>query len=101
MRIVGGLYGVSIQVDTVEATSGYIVYDLTATPRGGEGPYSYSWSTGQTGQTIRTTIYDWQQNRTLVASISEPDPMGTSIATSQVIIHGPRPPCEDPSQIIC
>lgn len=103
MQAVGGLWYVQVTKYLVSG-GGFnqpTIYDLVATPDGGEGPYTYLWNTGATSNTIRVFIQPGDSPADYSVTVSEPDPYGTSSRTGYITIDPPPGGCDDPFQIDC
>jgi len=62
---------------------------LTATPNGGKPPYTYTWSTGQTGQTINIPTDENTSNETITVTLN--DGCSTPATTTTIINTYPVP----------
>lgn len=106
MRAVGGLWSAGAGA-TIVSGGEYgelTVYEAAAHPLGGEGPYTYLWSTGETTRTIRVNMYPGEASKTRTVTVTEPDAYGTSTVRGSVTIDPISPPpggCADPQQVIC
>jgi hypothetical protein len=73
----------SILASTGSCPGGCLHYTITANPSGGSGDYSYSWSTGETSQTIVTV-----PGSTTTYSVTILDNCTNQNVTSQITVTG-------------
>ncbi|HEX7049198.1 MAG TPA: S8/S53 family peptidase [Longimicrobiales bacterium] len=103
MKALGGFHKVTIKRTWVSG-GGFnqvATYDLEAMPEGGEGPYSYEWSTGATTKTIRISIGPGDPVFHYEVTVSEPDPYGITSNSSSIDIDPPPGGCDDPTKLVC
>lgn len=103
MRAVGGLWRVWVSRRLVSG-GGFnelAVYELEATPMGGDGPYTFQWNTGETTSVIHITIGPGDPNHVYTVDVTDPDPYGTTVNRGTTTISAPAGGCADPGQIIC
>lgn len=79
---------------TCEQSNGYIILDIT----GGQPPFTYAWSTGETTKNISglapntytVTITDQECNKTLSMTIEETPPISLSASPTTAVCHKPN-----------
>ncbi|HZH03068.1 MAG TPA: S8/S53 family peptidase, partial [Myxococcaceae bacterium] len=100
-KAVGGMH--NAWIDGVQTSGGgfnqVAYHTLQGGPSGGDGPFSYNWSNGQTTQTIHTSIGPGEPDHTYTLTVTDHSD-GTSVTTTY-ILSPPPGGCSDPTQVVC
>jgi hypothetical protein len=98
---VGGVHHVGVTADLVSGGGFNQQADYVLSPfiAGGDGPFTYRWSTGQTSQTISVSIGPGDPRQ--VYNLTITDHSDGAVVYTQAVIDPPPGGCEDPSQVIC
>ena len=101
MKAVGGFYKADITRTLLEDHGYYQVWELSAAPRGGDGPYTYQWSHGYTGETF-TMSYRYDEVPPTYSVVITDTGDGVSHSASAAFMALPPHGGEcDPTQLIC
>lgn len=100
-KAVGGLYNVDISTTAEPGPFDTYTYTLTATHQGGDGPFTYLWTTGETTRSITFTVYPGDGLVQYGVSVTDLYDGAVRGAQQTIVAPGGMSGCEDPTQIIC
>ncbi len=98
---VGGIHNAGVSADLVAGggfneRAHYVLSPFTA---GGDGPFTYQWSTGHTGATINVSLDPGDPRQIYGVTIT--DHSDGAVVYAEGIVDPPLGGCEDPAQVIC